>query len=110
MPSDVVADRSVLLGGRELGEVVVPATHGEERVGRAQAHHLVRLGDVLAVYERVDEPTLDVTVHEIDYVRETTRVEVRLGMPGEESPDAAVAVADQSATRNTYDSQTSHLH
>ena len=43
--------------------------------------------------ERLRAPVLDFTVHEIDYVRETTRVEVRLGMPGEESPDAAVAVA-----------------
>jgi hypothetical protein len=45
--------------------------------------------------ERLRAPVLEVTVHEIDYVRETTRVEVRLGTPGEESPDAAVAVADR---------------
>jgi Domain of unknown function (DUF4956) len=41
--------------------------------------------------ERLRAPVLDATVLEIDYVRETTRLEVRLG--GEESPDAAVAVA-----------------
>jgi hypothetical protein len=45
--------------------------------------------------ERLRAPVLDVNVLEIDYVRETTRVDVRLGMPGEESPDAAVAVADR---------------
>jgi len=47
------------------------------------------------LHERLRAPVLDVNVLEIDYVRETTRVEVRLGMPGEESPDAAVAVADR---------------
>jgi hypothetical protein len=51
--------------------------------------------DALRVHlrERLRAPVLDVTVREIDYVRETTRVEVRLGPPDEESPDAAVAVA-----------------
>jgi hypothetical protein len=43
--------------------------------------------------ERLRAPVLDVTVREIDYVREMTRVEVRLGPPHERSPDAAVAVA-----------------
>jgi hypothetical protein len=41
--------------------------------------------------ERLRAPVLDVTVREIDYVREMTRVEVVLG--AEESPDGAVAVA-----------------
>jgi hypothetical protein len=41
--------------------------------------------------QRLRAPVLDVTVLEIDYVRETTRLEVRLGV--EEPPDAAVAVA-----------------
>ena len=41
--------------------------------------------------ERLRAPVLDVTVREVDYVRETMRVEVRLGE--EESPDGAVAVA-----------------
>ena len=40
---------------------------------------------------RLRAPVLEVTVLEIDYVRETTRLEVRLGV--EEPPDAAVAVA-----------------
>jgi Domain of unknown function (DUF4956) len=43
--------------------------------------------------ERLRAPVLELTVREIDYVRETTRVEVRLG--GEESPDGVVAVADR---------------
>ena len=43
--------------------------------------------------ERLRAPLLEVTVREIDYVRETTRVEVRLG--DEESPDGVVAVADR---------------
>ena len=43
--------------------------------------------------ERLRAPVLEVTVCEIDYVRETMRLEVRLG--GEESPDGAVAVADR---------------
>jgi hypothetical protein len=43
--------------------------------------------------ERLRAPVLDAVVREIDYVRETTRVEVRLGPPDERSPDAAVAVA-----------------
>lgn len=43
--------------------------------------------------ERLRAPVLDLTVHEIDYVRETMRVEVRLG--GEVSPDGVVAVADR---------------
>jgi hypothetical protein len=43
--------------------------------------------------ERLNASIRELSVLEIDYVRETTRVEVRLGMPGEESPDAAVAVA-----------------
>jgi Domain of unknown function (DUF4956) len=41
--------------------------------------------------ERLRAPVLDFTVLEIEYVRETTRLEVRLG--GEETPDGAVAVA-----------------
>ena len=41
--------------------------------------------------ERLRAPVLDVAVLEIDYVRETMRLEVRLGV--EESPDGAVAVA-----------------
>jgi Domain of unknown function (DUF4956) len=45
--------------------------------------------------ERLRAPVLDVTVHEIDYVRETMRVEVRLGPPREESADGVVAVADR---------------
>jgi hypothetical protein len=43
--------------------------------------------------ERLRAPVLDVVVREIDYVRETTRVEVRLG--GEELTDGVVAVADR---------------
>jgi hypothetical protein len=43
--------------------------------------------------ERLRAPVLDVTVLEIDYVREMTRVEVRLGPPDERSSDAAVAIA-----------------
>jgi hypothetical protein len=62
-------------------EVVLERTFGEDEALR---EHL---------RERLRAPVLDVIVHEIDYVRETMRVEVRLGMPGEESPDAAVAVA-----------------
>jgi Domain of unknown function (DUF4956) len=45
--------------------------------------------------ERLRAPVLDVTVREIDYVREITRVEVTLGPPDARSPDAAVAVADR---------------
>jgi hypothetical protein len=45
--------------------------------------------------ERLRAPVLDLAVLEIDYVRETMRVEVRLGAPVVESPDAAVAVADR---------------
>jgi hypothetical protein len=41
--------------------------------------------------ERLRAPVLDVTVLEVDYVRETMRLEVRLGT--EESPDGTVAVA-----------------
>jgi hypothetical protein len=41
--------------------------------------------------ERLRAPVLDVTVQEIDYVREMMRVTVVLG--AEESPDGAVAVA-----------------
>jgi Domain of unknown function (DUF4956) len=41
--------------------------------------------------ERLRAPVLDVTVLEIDYVRETMRLEVRLG--NEESPRGAIAVA-----------------
>ena len=43
--------------------------------------------------ERLRAPVLDVVVREIDYVREITRVEVRLG--AEEPPDGVVAVADR---------------
>ena len=52
-------------------------------------------GDALREHlrERLRAPVLDVTVREIDYVRETTRVEVRLG--AEETPDGVVAVADR---------------
>ncbi len=64
-------------------EVVLERTFGDDEALR---EHL---------RDRLRAPVLDVTVHEIDYVRETTRVEVRLGMPGEESPDAAAAVADR---------------
>jgi hypothetical protein len=45
--------------------------------------------------ERLRAPVLDVVVREIDYVRETTRVEVRLGPPSEETADGVVAVADR---------------
>jgi hypothetical protein len=45
--------------------------------------------------ERLRAPVLDVVVREIDYVRETTRVEVRLGSADERSPDAATALADR---------------
>ena len=45
--------------------------------------------------ERLRAPVLDVVVREIDYVRETTRVEVRLGPADERSPDAATALADR---------------
>jgi hypothetical protein len=45
--------------------------------------------------ERLRAPVLDVTVHEIDYVRETMRVEVRLGPPREDGVDGVVAVADR---------------
>jgi hypothetical protein len=45
------------------------------------------------LHHRLRAPVLDVTVREIDYVRETTRLEVRLG--SEETPDGAVAVADR---------------
>jgi Domain of unknown function (DUF4956) len=41
--------------------------------------------------ERLRAPVLGVSVLEVDYVRETMRLEVRLG--AEESPDGAVAVA-----------------
>jgi Domain of unknown function (DUF4956) len=41
--------------------------------------------------ERLRAPVLDVTVLEVDYVRDTMRLEVRLG--AEETPDGAVAVA-----------------
>lgn len=41
--------------------------------------------------ERLRAPVLGVTVLEVDYVRETMRLDVRLGP--EESPDGAVAVA-----------------
>ena len=41
--------------------------------------------------ERLRAPVIDVTVREVDYVRETMRLEVVLGE--EESPDGAVAVA-----------------
>jgi uncharacterized protein DUF4956 len=41
--------------------------------------------------ERLRAPVLDVTVREVDYVREMVRVEVVLGV--EERPDGAVAVA-----------------
>lgn len=41
--------------------------------------------------ERLRAPVIDVTVREVDYVRETMRLEVTLG--DEESPDGAVAVA-----------------
>jgi hypothetical protein len=41
--------------------------------------------------DRLRSSVLDVTVLEVDYVRETMRLEVRLG--NEESPDGAVAVA-----------------
>jgi uncharacterized protein DUF4956 len=41
--------------------------------------------------ERLRAPVLDVTVREVDYVREMVRVEVVLG--AEEQPDGAVAVA-----------------
>jgi Domain of unknown function (DUF4956) len=43
--------------------------------------------------ERLRAPVLEVTVREIDYVREMTHVEVRIGPADERSPDAAVAVA-----------------
>jgi hypothetical protein len=43
--------------------------------------------------ERLRAPVLDVVVREIDYVREITRVEVRLG--SEDSRDGVVAVADR---------------
>jgi hypothetical protein len=45
--------------------------------------------------ERLRAPVLDVTVREVDYVRETTRLEVTLGPPREESADGVVAVADR---------------
>ena len=45
--------------------------------------------------ERLGAPVLDVTVRELDYVRETMRVEVRLGEPREEPADGVVAVADR---------------
>jgi uncharacterized protein DUF4956 len=45
--------------------------------------------------ERLCAPVLDVTVRELDYVRETMRVEVRLGEPREEPADGVVAVADR---------------
>jgi hypothetical protein len=45
--------------------------------------------------ERLRAPVLDVVVREVDYVRETTRVEVRLGVPEEEPAGGAVAVADR---------------
>jgi hypothetical protein len=45
--------------------------------------------------ERLRAPVLEVTVHEIDYVRETMRVEVRLGPPREDGVDGVVAVADR---------------
>ena len=41
--------------------------------------------------ERLRAPVIDVTVREVDYVRETMRLDVTLGE--EESPDGAVAVA-----------------
>ena len=41
--------------------------------------------------ERLRAPVIEVTVREVDYVRETMRLEVILGE--EESPDGAVAVA-----------------
>ena len=41
--------------------------------------------------ERLRAPVIEVTVREVDYVRETMRLEVILG--DEESPDGAVAVA-----------------
>ena len=45
------------------------------------------------LHERLRAPVLEFTVHEIDYVRDTMRVEVRLGPPREERADGAVAVA-----------------
>jgi Domain of unknown function (DUF4956) len=45
--------------------------------------------------ERLRAPVLDVTVRELDYVRETMRVEVRLAEPREERADGAVAIADR---------------
>jgi hypothetical protein len=45
--------------------------------------------------ERLCAPVLDVTVRELDYVRETMRIEVRLGEPREEPADGVVAVADR---------------
>jgi hypothetical protein len=41
--------------------------------------------------ERLRAPVLDVTVREVDYVRDTMRLEVLLG--DEELPDGSVAVA-----------------
>jgi hypothetical protein len=64
-------------------DVVLDRTFGDEAALR---EHL---------RERVGGRVLNVTVHEIDYVRETMRVEVRIGMPAAESPDGAVAVADR---------------
>jgi hypothetical protein len=62
-------------------EVTLERTFGDDEVLR---EHL---------RERLRAPVLDVVVREIDYVRETTRVEVHLGPPDERSPHAAVAVA-----------------
>jgi hypothetical protein len=45
--------------------------------------------------DRLRAPVLDVTVRELDYVRETMRVEVRLAEPREERADGAVAIADR---------------
>jgi hypothetical protein len=45
------------------------------------------------LHERLRAPVLDVVIREIDYVREITRVEVRLGR--EEPPNGVVAVADR---------------
>ena len=45
--------------------------------------------------ERLRAPVVEVAVLELDFVRDTMRVEVRLGIAAEEAPDAAVAVADR---------------
>jgi hypothetical protein len=45
--------------------------------------------------EHLRAQVVDVAVLEIDYVRDTMRVEVRVATANEEAPDAAVALADR---------------